>query len=125
MNIKIEFVPSTSQRYSTVGDWFFDESGNLIIRVSNDDPSFPTEDEQILVAFHELVEVLLCRKRGITQQVVDEFDMKQVDTMHAKYLDDEPGDHVDAPYRKEHRFAMLIEHLMARELGIDGYGVVK
>ena len=125
MNIKIEFVPSTSQRYSTCGDWFFDESGDLIIRVSNDDPSFPSEDEQILVAFHEMVEVLLCRKRGITQQMVDDFDMSEAQTLHAKYVNDEPGDHADAPYRKEHRFACLLEHLLAHELGIIGYGVVR
>jgi len=38
--------------------------------------------------------------------------------------DGEPGDLPDAPYRKEHRFAMLIEHMMAHELGIEGYVAV-
>lgn len=122
MNIHIEFIPSKDQRYETGGDWFFDDSGDLIIKISNDDQDFPTEDHQHLVALHELVEALLCRKHGITQQMVDDFDMSEAQTLHAK--NDEPGDHIDAPYRREHRFAMLIEHLMARELGLDGYGVV-
>ena len=124
MNIKIEFVPSASQRYSSAGDWFFDESGNLIIRISNDDPDLPTEDHQVLVAFHELTEVLLCRKRGITQKMVDEFDMGLGSYKNIP-KDEESGDQPNAPYRREHRFAMLIEHLMAHEFGMDGYGVVK
>ena len=124
MNIRIEFIPAKEQRYATIGDWYFDAAGDLVIRVSKDDPQFPTGDEQILVALHELVEVLLCRKRGITQQMVDDFDIHGAGSEYCQENGIEPGDHPDAPYRREHRFAMLIEHLMAHELGIDGYGIV-
>jgi len=123
--ILINYIPHDQQRYETVGDWYYDSDGNLIINVSNDHPDYPTKDEQFLVALHELIEVTLCRKRGITQEQVDDFDMMQLGSMHAKYIDDEPGDHYDAPYRNEHRFACLIEHLMAHEMGIVGYGVVR
>jgi len=123
--ILINYIPHDQQRYETVGDWYYDPDGNLIINVSNDHPDYPTKDEQFLVALHELIEVTLCRKRGITQEQVDDFDMMQLGSMHAKYIDDEPGDHYDAPYRNEHRFACLIEHLMAHEMGIVGYGVVR
>ena len=64
--------------------------------------------------------MLLCRKRGITQKQVDDFDMSP----EVSGLEGEPGDLPGAPYAKEHRFAMLVEHLMAHELGIEGYGVV-
>lgn len=123
MNISIKFIPLSEQRYETWGDWYFEENGDLTIKVSNDEPDLPTEDHQFLVALHELVEVYLCKKRGITQKMVDDFDMGEV----ALSLPDdaEPGDHPDAPYRKEHRVAMIIEHLMAHELGIAGYGVIK
>lgn len=120
MNIKIEFIPNAEQRYSTFGDWFYDNKGDLVIKVSNDIPELPTVDHQFLVALHELIEVKLCEKRGITQKQVDDFDM----SAEALACEDEPGDLPDAPYRKEHRFAMLIEHLMAHELGLTGYGKV-
>jgi hypothetical protein len=118
MNIHILKVPSSEQRYDTLGDWYFDAAGDLIIKVSNDVPEMPTDDHQNLIALHELVEVLLCRKRLITQKQVDDFDFAAED------CEGEPGDLPDAPYRKEHRFAMMIEHLMAHELGVENYGVV-
>lgn len=125
MNIRIEFIQAKLQRYRTTGDWKFDDAGDLVIRVSNDDPTLPTEDEQILVALHELVEVLLCRKRGITQAMVDDFDIHGVGSEYCQENGIEPGDHPEAPYRREHRFAMIIEHLMAHELGLAGYGEIK
>lgn len=118
MNIHMESQPKSTMRYGTWGDWYFDDDGNLIIKVVNDEPGLPTEDHQFLVALHELVEVWLCRHRGVTQQMVDEFDFSYNGN-------GEPGDEPDAPYRREHRFAMLIEHLVAHELGLIGYGEIK
>ena len=123
MNIGIQFVPGALQRYATVGDWYYEPNGDLTIKVSNDDADFPTHDVQILVALHELVEVLLCRKRGITQAQVDEWDFGKAE--YAAEYGLELGDMEGAPYRKEHRFAMLIEHLMAHEMGVAGYGRVE
>ena len=102
-------------RYATLGDWYFDVVGDLVIEVAVDDLS---EDHQNLIALHELIEALLCRKRDITQSSVDIFDIDYGEK------EGEPGDQPTAPYRKEHRFAMLIEHLMAHELGVEGYGTV-
>lgn len=34
MNVKIEIIPHTGQRYPTVGDWLFEENGDLTIRIS-------------------------------------------------------------------------------------------
>jgi hypothetical protein len=123
MKIVIEAIPQAQHRYDTWGDWWFDPDGTLQIRVSNDEPALPTENHQFLVALHELVEVMLCKERGITQQQVDEFDFENQERCNEEDL--EPGDLPGAPYRKEHRFAMIVEHLMAKELGIDGYGVIK
>ena len=74
------------------------------------------------IALHELIEAWLCRKRGITQQQVDNFDFANCDKVPP---DIELGDYPEAPYQTEHRFAMLIEHIMAHELGLKGYGVVR
>jgi len=115
-NIRIEPVQHSDQRYCTLGDWYYESDGTLVIRVSN----VVSDDHQFLIALHELLEVKLCEKRGITQKQVDDFDMQKpekVDMVSA-----EPGDHIEAPYRKEHRQAMIIEHLMANFLGLDSYG---
>lgn len=110
MNIVISTIPHAQQRYETVGDWLFTVSGDLSIRVSD------TGDWRydMLVAVHELVEVLICKHRGITQKAVDDFDMsfKPVDGTS------EPGDDPNAPYAREHSFATGIERLLAVELDV-------
>lgn len=121
MKIILERINESAQRYPTLGDWWFDADGTLQIRASAD-----TDEQAFLYALHELVEAWLCQKRGITQEAVDAFDMQYERDRAAHFPDDEsePGDDPNAPYRREHRFAMLIEHLVARELGLDDYGVV-
>jgi hypothetical protein len=107
----------------TVGDWYLDSDGSLHIEVSpmceypNDDQDV-LNDAGFLIALHELIEAMLCLKRGITQQTVDMFDFE----FSGKH---EPGDDADSPYRREHRFACMIEHLVAHELGMTGYGTVE
>jgi len=120
--IVIETVDADKMRYETEGDWFFDEAGNLTIQVAVQElmPNATGDvlsDEGFLIALHELVEVKLCMAFGISQEEVDEFDV-------AYSGDGEPGDDPNAPYRLQHRFACIVEHLMARELGMIGYGVV-
>jgi hypothetical protein len=95
------------------GDWQWTPDGTLLVKVSGDVLS----PEGFLFGLHEMIEAYLCKHRGIPQEAVDGFD--------ARFAGDgEPGDHPNAPYRAEHRFAMLIEHLTAHELGVAGYGVV-
>lgn len=97
------------------GDWYLDTSGNLVVRVSTT-PSF--DDPQTwLLALHEIVEAKLCLDRGVSQEEVDAFD--------AAYIGDgEPGDDSDAPYRREHRQACLVEFMVADMLELDGYGTI-
>ena len=121
--IDIRVIPQEWQRYDTAGDWYFD-GDTLDIAVTGTDLA---DDETFLIALHELVEAHLCRKRGITAEAVDAFDKAWI-AAHPGYLDGtegEPGDDPAAPYRREHRFACLIEHLVAHELGVTGYGRVE
>lgn len=114
MNILIKTIPHEMQRYETVGDWVFDGEGNITIFVSD----MGDWKKEMLVAFHELAEVLLCKKRGITQELVDDFDMKF--EQNRKFGDlSEPGDSQEAPYRREHFFATNVERLLAAELGVN------
>lgn len=116
MKISIETIPHKSQRYETVGDWTIDQNGDITIKVSETG----TRDYNFLVALHELVEVYLCQKRGITQEAVDKFDM-EFEKLREKSLTlstEEPGDQKDAPYRKEHCCASGVERHLASELNV-------
>ena len=113
MKIIIESIKE--QRYDTLGDWFY-ENGDLHVRVSS---IIGGRFEVYLIAIHELIEAILCERAGITPQQVDEFDLNY------NGIEREPGDDMNCPYRRQHRFAMLIEHLVAHELGMVEYGKVE
>ena len=125
MKITIESIPYDRMRYPQWGDWYT-RHGVLNIKVSNTEKDGEpiSEDEKFLFAIHELVEYYLCKKHGVTEKQVDEFDMNIFPTFGLPE-EFEAGDHPDAPYRKEHRAAMLIEHQVAAMLGMDDYGVIR
>lgn len=117
MNIHIQTIPNSAQRYPTPGDWWFDESGDVQIRVSD----MGNWKYEFLIAYHELLEVILCKDRGITQAEVDAFDIQfekeRSDGKHA--LDDEPGYAAAAPYRNEHFMAEAVERIAANQLNVN------
>lgn len=116
MKISIETILHEEQRYPTVGDYQTDEHGTYV-RVSD----MGNEDYEFLVALHELVELYLAKKRGITDEAIDAFDMQferdREAGLHTE--DEEPGDDAGCPIRKEHFFATNIERMVALELGVD------
>lgn len=113
--IKIEVIPHGSQRYPTVGDYWYQYAQKLQVRISDlGDP-----DYEFLVLIHELVESHLCQKRGIPEQSIKEFDMKYEEERDPEDKITEPGDSPRAPYRREHQFATKIERIVAQELGVD------
>lgn len=118
MQIIIRTIPHTEQRYVTCGDWWFNEDGDLQIRVSD----LSNQDMESLIASHELVEALLCKKRGIDEKDVTRFD-ERYELARKDYPEimgeTEPGDHPKAPYNKEHEFATRLEHSLSMELGVD------
>src|SRR5882762_2975119 len=59
MRIVIEIIPHKDQRYPSVGDWQFDEQGNLSIRVSHSQHKYDA-----CLIMHELAEALLCGFTG-------------------------------------------------------------
>lgn len=108
MKISIKTIPHRKQRLHNgdVADWYYTKKGTLVIRVSD----FKNDEYVFLVALHEIIETALCKKRGITVAMVDEWDCENPETM---------GDNPKAPYHTEHKFATKIEKMMAKELGID------
>jgi hypothetical protein len=115
MKIIVETIPHEAQRYPTVGDYWEDPEGVVQIRVSH------MEDWRyvILVAVHELAEMMLTRWRGIPEEAIGSFDMAFEKKRERGLVRGEPGDARDAPYRREHFFATNIERLLAAELGVD------
>lgn len=115
MDIIIRIIPHDKQRYPTVGDWYFTSNYKRLNIFISDVGDWR---KNLLVSVHELIEASLCRDRNIKEVDVTQFDIifeaqrKPDDTS-------EPGDHADAPYKKEHFFATNIERLLAAELKID------
>ncbi len=107
----VHVVPYAQMRYPSAGDWLTDETGIRIIVA--DTGSWRCN---FLVALHEIVEAWLCRRHGITQEEVDQWDMvtwpKYMKTSQTRQIDsDEPGDHPNCPYRREHRIASRVERV--------------
>lgn len=112
MNIIIKVIPESEQRDEVNGaDWFFDQNGDLQVRVS------PLSDwrYEVLLGIHEAVEAVLCKYDGVTQAQVDEFDL-EFDKTHA--FDVNAGDEPGAPYMIQHSVATAIERMMAAHMSV-------
>lgn len=114
MNIHIKIIEHLKQRYPTVGDWWFDDRGDLQVRVSK----MSDGRYEQLVALHEVVEALACAEDGVDQDDVTAFDM-EFEAARKIGDESEPGDDKRAPYYKQHQTATAIERLMAVTLGVD------
>jgi hypothetical protein len=122
--IVINSAPHSLQAYDTIGDYAEDES-TIAIVVSD----LGDEEAEMLVALHELCEVMLMRKAGIPLEASTRFDIPfeaararsaggpfvYRDRLYAP--DAEPGDSPDAPYQREHNFATAVERMMCAALG--------
>ena len=105
MDIHIRVIPHAEQRYDTVGDWYFDKTRDLQIRVSKQ----RDDRHEWLIAVHEMVEALQCMEDGVTQQEVDDFDFAWAGL-------GEPGDDPTAPYHQQHVNTTAIEVVLASML---------
>lgn len=113
MRIYIDTIPHKEQRYDTVGDYYFDQLFEEdVISVSD----MKNTDYEFLVAIHELTEMYLCKKRGISEKSITAFDKKFEKKNKKNNL--EPGDDPKAPYRNEHCIATGIERTVAGVLGV-------
>lgn len=110
MRVVIETVTHESQRYPTVGDWWWDHD-TLFISVS-----FMNDWRmEMAVAFHEFFEALACEAADISENAVDKFDKK----WRPRKGIEEPGDDPKAPYYRQHQMATVAERLLANEIGLN------
>lgn len=113
-NINILVIPHAEQRYNTVGDYWVDEEGVTQVRISD----FGNPFYENLVLTHELIELTLCQKAGITIDMIDTYDFA-FEQNRTPGDASEPGDDPAAPYYEQHQFATKVEKEMAEKLGVD------
>ena len=99
MRIEVKTVDPSAMRYPTAGDWEWLPDGALMLTV----PEYGGNDVSVLlVAIHEMIEAYLCKRDGVTDEMVTKWDTDNP-------LLEEPGDDLAAPYHKQHVIAMAIE----------------
>lgn len=96
----------------TGADWFWDDAGNLQIRISK----LSNWRREVALGIHEAVEAVLCRHDGVSQGDVDAFD-HQYERTHASDLNS--GDDPAAPYAKQHCFATACERILIAAFGVS------
>lgn len=116
MRISGESVPMSEIRCQQAGDWTY---GDDVINVKS--AKLSDWRYELLVQVHELVEAVLCKHRGITDEEVTAFDelFEREREMGLHMGMDENGDDRRAPYRREHAGATTVEIFLAKELGVD------
>jgi hypothetical protein len=70
-----------------------------------------------LIAVHELIEAILCKKAGISSENVTAFDLAHEALGLSQK--EEPGDNPYAPYQKQHQFANLVEAMLVGPMALD------
>lgn len=103
-------------RYATTGDYYKTKDGWEFVVAGTGD-----RDYDFLVLFHELIELYLTDRRGIKEPDIMKFDIWFKEQKYKGLLKEypEPGVHPRAPYKKEHLFALKLEKVLAKELGIN------
>ena len=106
-NINCQTIQAHAMRYNTLGD-YYTEGGVIQFRVA----SFGNADFEFLVFLHEAVEKQLARRMGVTEQMIDAWDLAHEDV-------EEPGAMDGCPYQEAHLRAEAIERVVAQDLGVD------
>jgi hypothetical protein len=122
LKINIRTKPIWKIRYKEIGDYYWivspvpEENILKIVVAEMENP-----DYEFLVVLHELIESYLLSRKGISFEVVDEYDMRfekeQKEGKRPKKA--VAGEQKDCPYKKEHAFATKIEKMVAKYLKVN------
>lgn len=115
--LEVFVIPALAMRYPSAGDWQFRPDGTLEIYVAD----MADAISENAVALHEAVEAWLCQESGVTEQSVCDHDVKFEREREAgdHTKEAEPGDHPEAPYRRQHYLATKIERIFIEAIGAD------
>jgi len=110
----LKTAPLTEIRNNQAGDW---KIGKQVIAIS---AQMSNTDSELAVAIHELIEAWICKRDGITDEQVTEFDelfeKERKDGKHDQF--DEAGDDPRAPYWSAHQSATDVEMLVCSALDL-------
>jgi hypothetical protein len=109
-------IPEQWHQYDTAGDWSI--CGNVILCFVTDRFS---DESALAILLHELVEAMLCKKAGISEGQICDFDQKyEAERQQGKHKEeDEPGDSEDAPYRLQHMAATHVERAVCHAINLS------
>ena len=115
--ICIKIIPHESQKYPTVGDYWYDKEGVLQVRVSD----MQNDMYHKMIIIHELVEEAITNHLGITEQQITDFDLYYEERRKQGFVPEfsEPGFDRNAPYRLAHTFATGVEMGISAMTGVD------
>jgi|SRR5215472_800478 len=126
MKIIYETIPHSQQRYDTAGDWQWVDNGGTLLAYGS---QMSSEDFEFCGAIHEMSEAYFCKKMGITQKMVDDFDIpyeaahQRGDVTYPcgcpRLPQSDPGNDIHSPYRWAHIYAEATEAVVARALRVD------
>lgn len=114
-------IPQVEQRYGTLGDYFQNEKYPHIdqYRMSNfskvEDNPVTARMYAIAVLVHELVEFEQCKRDGVPEQLITDFDM----AFEMLGKPGEPGDDPEAPYFHQHQRATFVERAVISAFGLN------
>ena len=120
--IIIEFTDNPNDiRNEGVGDYFTQEDKTEIVRAYCKDKSLKWRLWSYMGMMHEMTEKELADIRGIKEPDIDAFDK----WYNEQGFEDEPGDHPDCIYKREHRSAEFIERYLCEQFGLDWFEYFK
>ena len=121
MNIHLISLDKDRIRNDQCGDWYVEEDtedgSERLVAASAIMSDWRSE---VAVQVHEMIEALLCKKHGVTDLQVTQFDAmfeeERTKGLHGLYA--EAGDDPRAPYRDEHAEATFAERAICAALGL-------
>lgn len=118
LDIKITTQPVKLVRAEQSGDWWLWKDGMISACVVEN--TYPP-DSELMIAIHELIEAWLCRRNGVSEQAVVDFDLMFEEERRSGHHgnSDEPGDDPRSPYRNEHQAATHVERAVGSALGVS------
>lgn len=119
MEIQIQTIKPPLIRNDQIGDWKYSETRPFfIVNVSS---NIKSDESKLAVSIHELIEAFLCKKAGIEDQTVCQFDQmfeeERQRGLHDEFAED--GDDARCPYLKEHQAATDVERSVVAALGLS------
>lgn len=107
----VKSIPNHWHEYPTCGNWSWCDDVLIVLVTEMSDVSM------FAVAVHEITEAMYCRKTGVTEKQVCQFDIRY-EQNRMPGDNSEPGDALQSPYREAHQRATHVERAVCAALEV-------